>query len=48
MQKFHLGLGLERGPNWECLIVHRQQDLFLSMYVDDIVMAGGKQNLNPV
>ena len=38
-------LGWEKVPNWECLLVHRKQKLFLSVYVDDIKMAGKKQNL---
>ena len=29
-------LGWRKVPNWECLLVHRQQGLFLSVYVDDI------------
>ena len=35
-------------PNWECLFVHRQKGLFLSVYVDDIKLAGKKQNLDPM
>ena len=35
-----LGLGWEKVPNCECLFVHRKQGLFLSVYVDDIKMAG--------
>ena len=35
-------------PNWECLFVHRKQGLFLSVYVDDIKMAGKKQNISPM
>ena len=35
-------------PNCECLFVHRKQKLFLSVYVDDIKMAGKKQNLAPM
>ena len=31
--------------NWECLFVHRKQGLFLSGHVDDIKMAGKKQNI---
>ena len=31
---------------WECLFVHRKQRLFLSVYVDDIKMAGKKQNMS--
>ena len=30
----------------QCLLVHRQQVLFLSVYADDLKMAGRKQNLN--
>ena len=29
-------------PPWECLFAHRKQKLFLSIYVDDIKMAGKK------
>ena len=35
-------------PNWECLFVHRQKGLFLSVYVDDIKLDGKKQNINPM
>ena len=41
-------LGWKKVPNWECLFVHRRQKLFLSVYVDDIKMAGKKQNLAPM
>ena len=37
-----------RFPNWECLFVHREKGLFLSLYVDDIKLAGKKQNLDPM
>ena len=37
--------GWEKAPTWECLFVHRQQGLFLSVYVDDINMGWKKQNL---
>ena len=33
---------------WECLFVHREKGLFLSVSVDDIKMAGKKQNLDPM
>ena len=33
-------------PNWECLFVHRARKLFLSVYVDDMKLAGKKQNLD--
>ena len=38
----------EKIPNWECLFVHRKKGLFLSVYVDDMKLAGKKQNLNPM
>ena len=41
-----LGLGRDKVLNWECLFVHRQQGLLLSVYVDDIILAGLKQHLN--
>ena len=37
-----------RKSNWECLFVHREKGLFLSVYVDDIKLAGKKQNLDPM
>ena len=40
--------GWEKIPNWECLFVHREKGLFLSVYVDDIKLAGKKQNLDPM
>ena len=39
---------LGKGSNWECLFVHREKGLFLSVYVDDIKLAGKKQNINPM
>ena len=34
---------------WECFFVHRKkQGIFLSVYVDDIKMAGKKQNMAPM
>ena len=35
----------EKVSNWECLFVHREKGLFLSVYVDDIKLAGSKQNI---
>ena len=32
----------------ECLFVHREKGLFLSVCVDDIKLAGRKQNINPM
>ena len=40
--------GWEKIPNWECLSVQREKGLFLSVYVDDIKLAGKKQNLDPM
>ena len=36
---------LEKIPNWECLFVHREKGLFLSVFVDDIKLAGKKHNI---
>ena len=47
-EKILLKHGWEKIPNWECLFVHREQGLFLSVYVDDIKLAGKKQNLDPM
>ena len=38
--------GWEKVSNWECVLVHRQKGLFLSVYVDDIKLAGKKQNID--
>ena len=38
----------KKEPNWECLFVHRKEGLFSSVYVDDIKMAGRKQNMAPM
>ena len=35
-EKIFLKHGWEKIPNWECLFVHREKGLFLSVYVDDI------------
>ena len=40
--------GWETVPNWECLFAKRQKGLFLSAYVDDIKLAGKKQNIDPL
>ena len=45
---FLLKHGWEKIPNWECLFVHREKGLFFSVYVDDIKLAGKKQNINPM
>ena len=43
-----LELGWEKVRNFECMFVHRKLGLFLSVYVDDIKMAGKKQNMGPM
>ena len=37
--------GFEKCKGWECLYVHKKQQLFLSIYVDDFKMAGNQGNL---
>ena len=48
VEKILLKYGWEKVSNWECLFVHREKELFLSVYVDDIKLAGKKQNINPM
>ena len=40
--------GWEKVSNWECSFVHREKGLFLSVHVDDIRLAGKKQNIDPM
>ena len=47
-EKILLQYGWKKVSNWECSFVHRQKGLFLSVYVDDINLAGKKQNVNPM
>ena len=47
-EKILLKHGWEKIPNWECLFVNREKGLFLSVYVDDIKLAGKKQNFDPM
>ena len=42
-----LGPGREKVPDWERPFVHRKQGSFLSVNVDDFLMAGRKQNMFP-
>ena len=44
-EKILLKYGWEKVSNWECLFVHREKGLFSSVYVDDIKLAGNKQNI---
>ena len=43
-RKFSSNLDGKKVPNCECLFVHRTLGLFLSGYVDDIIMTGKTQN----
>ena len=47
-EKILLKHGWEKISNWECLFVHREKGLFLSVYEDDIKLAGKKQNIDPM
>ena len=47
-EKILLKYGWEKVSNWECFFVHREKGLFLSVYVDDIKLAGKKQNSKPM
>ena len=46
--KILLKYGCEKVSNWECLFVHREKGLLLSVYADDIKLAGKKHNINPM
>ena len=48
LEKVLLNHGWEKIPNWECLFVHREKGLLLSVYVDDIKLAGKKHNIDPM
>ena len=47
-EKILLKYGWGKVSNCECLFVHRERGLFLSVYVDDIKLAGKKQNIVPM
>ena len=47
-EKILLKHGWEKVSNRERLFVHREKGLFLSVYVDDIKLAGKKQNIDPM
>ena len=47
-EKVLLKHGWEKVLTWECLLVNREKGPFLSVYVDDIKLAGKKQNENPM
>ena len=48
VEKILLKNGWVKVSNWECFIVHREKDLFLSTSVDDIKLTGKKQNIDPM
>ena len=48
LEKILLKYGWEKVSNWECLFVHREKGLFLSVYVVDIKLAGKKHNIDPM
>ena len=48
VEKILLKYGWEKVSNWECLFVHCEKGLFLSVYVDDIKLARKKQNNIPM
>ena len=47
-EKILLKYDWEKVSNWDCFFVHCEKGLFLSVYVDDIKLAGKKQNINPM
>ena len=46
-EKILLKHGWEKVPNWECFFVHREKGLFLTLSLDDIKLAGKRQNITP-
>ena len=47
-EKVLLKYGWEKVSKLVCFFAHREKGLFLSVYVDDIKLAGKKQNLDPM
>ena len=47
-EKILLKYGWEKVSNWERSSVHREKRFFSSVYVDDITLAGKKQNIDPM
>ena len=47
-EKILLKYAWQKVSNWECLLVLREKRLFSSVYVDDIKLAGKKQNIDPM
>ena len=48
LEKILLKYGWEKVSNWERSFVHCEKGSFFSVYVDDIKLAGKKQNINPM
>ena len=48
LEKILLKYSCEKVSIWECLFVHREKGYLLSVYVDDIKLAGKKQNIHPM
>ena len=44
LERILLKYGWEKVSNWDCFFVHREKGEFLSVYVDDIKLAGKKNN----
>ena len=47
-EKILLKYGWEKVSNLECSLVHREKGVFISLYVDDIKLAGKKLNIDPM
>ena len=47
-EKILLQHGWEKVSSGECLCVHREKGIFLSVYVDDFKLAGKKRNIDPM
>ena len=47
-EKILLQHGWEKFSNWECLFVKQAKELFLSVYVENIKLAGKKQTIDPM
>ena len=45
-EKVLLKYGWEKVSNWDSFFVNHEKGLFLSVYVDDMKLAGKKQNIN--
>lgn len=41
-------LEIDKLLSWECLYVHREEQLYLSVYFDDLKMAGKKESAKPM